>query len=275
MKRESKWRALALGTALAAAAAFGCGGGGGGGGGGSSGGTATISGGVTNASTSEKETAKTTWLARLGEEMLGLAKRAYAAATVDTSLDGITVTVSEGSIQAASVTDNLGDFAVDNAPTGDVTVAFSRGNCRASVSLPDVADGSAVQLQNTTVDCNAANPGKIEETFQGVLEHKPASPNGNLNVCAFGGGGNHVRAVNTDSSTQFEDANGGAASFGDLQDGDLIEATGQREGVGSSSTLVAATVKRIASGHTDQCKNIATPTPVPTSTPTPEPTATP
>jgi len=265
-----RWQLLALVAALvlvfAGATMLGCGGGGGGGGG-----SARISGNVSNASTTERETARSTWLARLGEELLGLARRAYAA--VDDTVAGISVKVNRGSSEGDDVTDPQGDFDIRNAPSGDVTVSFARGSCNASLSLPDVADDSTIDLGDVTVACNDASPGKIAETFQGVILNKPGSPNGNLNVCAFGGGGNHIRAVKTN------DADFVGTSFDDLKEGDLIVLTGERAGNGANSTMFASSVGKIGTSGTGNCAGIPTPTPEPTSTPsgtaTPEPTSTP
>jgi hypothetical protein len=263
MKRECGRRgSMFVTSALIAAVTFGCGGGGGGGGGA---GTATVSGNLTSASTAANES-KSTWLARLGEEILGLARRAYAA--VDNTLGGVTVTVSHGGSHATGVTQSNGDFEVGGAPSGDVTVSFARGSCDATLSLPDVADGSTIDLQNTSLTCNSASPGKIAETFEGVILNKPNSPNGNLNVCAFGGGGNHIRAVKTEGATFV------GTSFEALQEGDLIEATGERAGNGANSTLFASSVQKVGTSSTGNCAGIPTPTPAPTDTPTPGATGT-
>jgi hypothetical protein len=247
------------------AAAVGCGGGGGGGGGG---GDARVSGNVATASTAERQSATKTWLARIGEEVLGLARRAYAAA--DSTLGGITITVSRGSSDSNDVTDDQGNFDLPNAPSGDVTVSFQRGSCNASVSLPDVAEGSTLDLQDVTVACNDASPGKVAETFQGVILNKPNSPNGNLNVCAFAGGGNHHRAVNSSGSTNFV-----GTSFAALQVGDIIESTGARAGNGGNSTLFATSIQKVGTGSIGNCAGIPTPTPEPTATGTPAGTVTP
>lgn len=253
-------RRLPVLVTLAIFVGVGCGGGGGGGGG-----TAAVSGQVTSASTSRIETPRGRWLAWIEEEVVGFARRVYAAAT-DTSLGGITVTVTSGGRRASDATDSEGNFALNDAPSGDVMVTFERGRCGASVSLNDVVDSSRVALQGTTVNCDNVSPGTIEETFQAVLENKPASPNGNLNVCAFTAGRNHRRAVKTDSSTQYVNIDGSAATFDDLQEGDLLEAVGTREGLGTNSALDASGVRRIAAGRTGQCQ--ALPSPTPTSTPT-------
>src|SRR5882724_3046378 len=265
MKTENRptSRVWILAGALVVATALGCGGGGGGGGGS----TARITGNVTDATTSARESAHTTWLARLGEELLGLARRAYAA--VDDTLGGITVKVKKGSSESDGLTDDGGDFDVPGAPSGDVTVSFGRGNCEASLPIPDVADGSTIDLQDVSVNCDNAHPDKIVETFEGVILNKPNSPNGNLNVCAFGGGGNHIRAVKT------TDADFVGTSFADLAEGDIIQSTGTRAGNGANSTLFATSVQKVGTSSTGNCGNIPTPTPEPTTTATPEGTATP
>ena len=263
-KQRGRRGAILVTGVLLGALGIGCGGGGGGGGGGG----ATISGNLTSASTAARES-RATWLALLGEEILGFARRAYAA--VDNSLGGVTVMVARGGRQAAATTGADGRFDVGDAPSGDVTVSFVRGSCDATVSLPDVADGSTLVLQDTTLNCNNASPGKITEAFQGVLLNKPSSPNGNLQVCAFGGGGNHIRAVKTNSA-EFV-----GTSFAALQVGDLIEATGDRAGNGANSTLFAASIQKVGTSSTGNCAGIATPTPEPTgtTTPTSTPTTTP
>lgn len=260
---RSRWLKLGLtGVALALVATLGCGGGGGGGGG-----NARITGNVSDATTSARETGRSTWLARIGEELLGLARRAFAA--VDDTVGGITVKVNRGSSESDDVSQDDGDFDVPNAPSGDVTVTFARGNCEASLPIPDVADGSTIDLQDVSVDCDNAHPDKIVETFRGVIENKPSSPNGNLNVCAFGGGGNHIRAVKTDEAV-FD-----GTSFDDLAVGDIIEATGQRAGNGANSTLFASSVRVVGTSSTGNCGNIPTPTPEATNTPGETPTETP
>lgn len=269
-KRQSTWHTAGI-IALGGLISAGCGGGGDGGGGA---GTATVSGNLASASTAAVRAEKRSWLAWAGEEVLGLARRAYAQVT-DSSLDGVTVTVSGGAGAASATTDGEGDFEIPGAPTGDVTIGFARGSCRATISLPDVVDGSVLTLHDVAVNCDDGTVAELDETFQAVLQNKPASPNGNLNVCAFGGGGNHVRAVKTKNGADFEDPSGAPATFADLEEGDLIEVTGQRSGVGANSALDASLVKIIASGQTGKCSGLPTPTPEPTSEPTAIPSATP
>ena len=264
---RSGWRKLFLAGSLVTLTALGCGGGGGGGGGGD----ARITGNVSDAATSVREQGRSTWLAWLGEELIGLARRAYAA--VDDTVGGITVKVTKGSNESDDITQDNGAFDVPNAPAGDVTVTFNRGSCVASLPIPDVAAGSTIDLQDVSIDCNDAHPDKVVETFQSVIENKPGSPEGNLTVCTLGsGGGQHIRAVKT-SGADFV-----GTSFDDLQEGDIIEATGERAGNGANSTLFATQVRKVGTGTTGACGNIATPTPESTATPgatsTPETTPT-
>jgi hypothetical protein len=179
-------------------------------------------------------------LAWAAEELFGLAREAYAAA--NSTLGGVKVSVVGPGGTSSTDTDANGRFTVQDAPTGDVIVSFHRGECDASVPLNDVSDGEIVHMNSVTFDCGRATVADLTETFQGVIDNKPASPNGNLNVCAETDGGNHVRAVKT-GHAQFE-----GTSFADLQEGDLIEVTGQRAGVGANSAVDASTIQLVQSG---------------------------
>src|SRR5262249_54500347 len=137
--------------------------------------------------------------------------------------------------------------------------------------LSDVDDNSTIDLNNTTLNCNSASPGKIAETYDGVLHHRPAGGSlGNWQTCAFGGGSNHIREVDVGAAA-FEDANGAAISSAAFTEGDFIEVTGNRRGVGGNSTVDATVLKRLGSGQNDKCKNSVTPTPSPSPTPTSTP----
>jgi hypothetical protein len=250
--------AVLVGTPLG----LGCGGGGGGGGGGGSGrGTAVITGNLSSVSTAALSAEKRSWLAWAGEELLGLARRAYAA---NTGRGGVTVDIVGPRGSSSTDTDSNGRFGIANAPTGDLTVSFARDNCNASIALNDVTDGSTLDIRNVAINCDKATVAELDEIFQAVIENKPASPNGNLNVCAFGGGGNHIRAVKTRRS-DFENSGGDPLTFMDLQEGDLIEVTGERAGIGANSAVDASNVTLISSGNdTGNCAGLAAPTPSPT-----------
>jgi hypothetical protein len=145
------------------------------------------------------------------------------------------------------------------------------------VQLPDIPADATLDLQDVDFSsCNDAQPAKIAETFSGVIRNVPSSSNGNLNVCVNSGGEHRVRVVKLQDAT-FKDANGDDASFEDLEEGQFIEAVGEREGQGLPSALDADTVQILGAGNASTCSGIPTETPTqtPTVTTTPEPTATP
>lgn len=247
-----------------------------GGGGGSAGPSSRVDGIITSASTSAVDSPRRIWVAWVAETVVGLARRAYAAAAgSNTTLNGITVTVAAGGRQQSQDTDSGGFFSIDQAPTGDVTVSFRRGACSGTVPLSDVEDSSHVSFNRTTVDCNTVTPQSIGERFEGILQGAPGAQSGTLQVCAFAAGVAHPRAVATDSGTAFENSDGSSTSFSEFRQGDLIEATGTRAGTGPNTTLNAGTIRRIAASQASRCRLPDTPTPAPTATPRPSPTKTP
>ena len=251
------------------ALALGCGGGGSGGGGSSS----TIRGNVASAPSASIQSPRTTWLAWAEEELLGLARRAFARSEGDLGGVKVQATALDGS-SASDSTDDEGDFELGGAPTGNVAVIFSRGRCQGEVILPDMSHDAVVTLEDVGFDCTGARPAKVEETFRGVIRNVPSSPNGNLNVCAAAGVGRRTRVVKL-NDTAIQDANGTPTSFNNLADGQLIEASGEREGLGASSALDAETVKILGEGNRDDCGGQSTPTPAVTETPEPTQTAAP
>lgn len=258
--RPSRSMKLATVT-LIAAIAGGCGGGGGGGGS-----SSTINGNVSNASTSSLQPSSRRWLARVRDELLGFVTRAFAA---NGALDGITVQGSsaDGSV-ATATTDTAGDFRLGGAPTGNVTVRFSRGRCDGGVVLPDVTADAVLTLQDVAFDCSGAHPSKVAEVFPAVVRNVPSSPNGNLNVCVTSGGGSRTRVVKIKNAA-LEDASGNPANFSSVVVGERIEASGEREGLGTSSALDAKTVKLLGEAGGNPCAGQSTPTPLATGTPTP------
>ena len=257
--KRRKSIACGAGASLIVALAIGCGGGGGG-----RSDTSTVNGNVSTASASIQPVRRS-WLAWANEELLGFAKRVFAS----TALDGIQVQAGG----ASGITDAQGDFALPGAPTGNVTVVFARGNCQGEVVLPDVTRNAVVTFEDVDFDCTGARPAKVTETFRGVIRNVPGSPDGNLNVCVVSGGGQRTRVVKIKNAS-FQDSGGAAASFGDLNKGQLIEAAGEREGLGTSSALDADTVQILGAGNADDCSGQSTPTPEPTGTPEPTTTAT-
>ena len=252
---------------------FACGGGGGGGGGGSGGSSSTIQGNVSSASTAAVWVERRSRLARLGEDLIGLVRPAFAASSVS----GVQVRASGvGGSSVTDLTDDAGAFTLGGSPTGNVTVVFSRDRCQGEVIFPDVTNNSLLTMEDVTFDCTGARPAKVSETFRGVVGNVPGSHEGNLTVCVFSGDARRTRVVKLEDAV-VEDSNGTPTSFDDLADGQLIEAFGDREGLGSSSTLDAETVKILGAGNPDDCAPPSTPTPSATETPSAEgtPEATP
>jgi hypothetical protein len=250
------------------AIAVACGGGGGGGGdGGGSGSTSTIQGNISSASTTAVSTDRRSRLARLGQDLIGLARPAFAASNVS----GVQIRASGVGSSVTDLTDDMGTFTLGGSPTGNVTVVFSRDRCQGDVILPDVTNDSLLVMEDVTFDCTGARPARVSETFRGVVGHVPGSREGNLTVCAFSGSARRTRVVKLNDAV-IEDSNGTPTSFNDLADGQLVEAFGEREGLGSSSALDADTVKIVGAGNPDDC---AAPTPAPSATDTPQPDRTP
>jgi hypothetical protein len=269
-QHRREWAVLYGGILLTVALAAGCGGGGGGGGNGG-GQSSTIQGNMSSAPSASNQLERRRWLAWASEQIFGLARRAFAQSSSD--LSGVQVSASGfGGSQVTDMSNDQGAFALPRSPTGNVTVVFSRGRCQGEVVLPDMTKDAVVTMEDVDFDCTGAHPAKVSETFQGVVRNVPASPNGNLNVCVVSGGGMLTRVVKL-QDTAIQDANGTPTSFNNLERGQLIQASGEREGLGTSSTLDADIVKILSAGHADDCAAGETPTPV--ATETSEPTETP
>src|SRR5947208_1763746 len=100
--------ALYGGIALTVALAAGCGGGGGGGGGGGQ--SSTIQGNMSSAPSASLQFERRRWLAWASEEILGLARRAFAQSSSD--LSGVQVSASSvNGSRATDMSDDQGDFA--------------------------------------------------------------------------------------------------------------------------------------------------------------------
>jgi len=259
--------ALRSGTTLIVALLLGCGGGGGGGGE-----SSTIKGNLSSAPSASIRPERRSWLARVGEELLGIGRRVFAQSGTDLGGVEVQASVVNGG-KATDTTDVQGDFLLPGAPTGNVTVIFSRGSCQGEVILPDVTRDAVLTLNDVSFVCSDAHPSKVSETFRGVIRNVPGSPNGNLNVCVASGGGVRTRAVKLKNAA-IQDASGVQTSFNSLEDCQLIEADGVREGLGTSSALDADTVRILGAGNRDDCSGQGTPTPVETATPTPSATPT-
>lgn len=230
--------------------------------------TAAIGGNVSTAPTASLQRSEKSLLARIAEDVIGFAKEAYAQAL---GLDGIEV--SSGG--EADVTDAGGNFDLPDVPTGDISVRLRRGNCDASIAIPDVTSGSVLVLEDVDFTCNAAQPARVTESFEAVVRNKPSSPNGNLNVCVQLTDQVRSRAV------KIQDATFEGGTFDDLEEGERIAVTGVREGLGAPSALDAEVVSLLGPAGADPCDPTATQTPDGTQTPeatatpgTPEPTTT-
>jgi hypothetical protein len=183
----------------------------------------------------------------------------------------VQVRASGAGASATDLTDDAGSFVLGGSPTGNVTVVFSRDRCQGEVIFPDVSNNSVLTMEDVTFDCTGARPAKVSETFRGVIGNVPSSRQGNLTVCVFSGNARRIRVVKLNDAV-VEDSSGTPTSFDDLADGQLIEASGDREGLGSSSALDAETVKIVGAGNPDDCAPPSTPTPSATETPAAEPT---
>jgi hypothetical protein len=266
--KQNRWNFVGLVLAIGVlAAAVSCGGDGGGGGGGSS----NIAGNVSSVSTASSTSGRASWLVRLASEVVGFARKAYAQVV---GVDDVEVFAGRGT----DLTDEDGDFDVD-APTGDVTVRFRKDDCEAEVDLPDVADGSSIDLADVDFDCDTANPAEIAESFEAVVRNKPASPSGNLSVCVDLGSGFRNRVVKI-AGAEFQ-----GGTFESLAEEDRIAVSGVREGQGQPSALDADVVTILGANGGDPCSGDLLPTATATTIPggtetpgptnTPEPTATP
>jgi len=268
MHREARIE-IAVAVGALVALAFACGGGGGGGGNGSGGGSGTIQGNVSSASTAAVVRERRSWIARLGRELDGFTRKAFAASEVS----GVQVRATGvGASGVTDLTDDTGAFTLLGSPTGNVTVVFSRDRCQGEVILPDVANGSVLIMEDVTFDCTGVEPAKVSETFRGVTRAVPSSREGSLTVCVASGNSSRLRAV-TLQDVVVRDSNGTPTSFTNLAAGQLIETFGDRQALGSSSVVAASTVKILGSGS-DDCSGLITPTPSTTETPASEATPT-
>jgi hypothetical protein len=270
MNREPRIEIAAVGALVALA--FACGGGGGGGGNGPGGGSGTIQGNISSASTAAMVREPRSWIARLGRELDGFAREAFAASDVS----GVQVRASGvGASGVTDLSDDTGAFTLLGSPTGNVTVIFSRDRCQGEVILPDVANGSVLIMEDVTFDCTGAEPATVSETFRGVARTVPSSREGSLTVCVSSGNFSRLRVV-TLQDVVVRDSNGTPTNFNNLAAGQLIETSGDRQAHGSSSVVAASTVKILGTGS-DDCPGPSTPTPGATETPASEatPTATP
>jgi hypothetical protein len=196
---------------------------GGGGGGGNS--SSTIQGNVSSASRAAETRQRRSWLARLGRELDGSARRAFAASQLSD------VQVRATSARTSGVTDLTDDteaFTLSGAPTGNVTIVFSRDRCQGEVILPDVTNDSVLTMDDVTFDCTGAEPAKVSEIFRGVTRNVPSSRERNLTVCVSSGSASRLRVV-TLQNVVVRDSNGTPTNFNNLAAGQRIETSGDRQ----------------------------------------------
>ena len=147
-----------------------------------------------------------------------------------------------GTSGVTDLTDDTGAFTLLGSPTGNVTVVFSRDRCQGEVILPDVTNGSVLTMEDVTFDCTGVEPAKVSETFRGVTRTVPSSRRGSLTVCVSSGNSSRLRVV-TLQDVVVRDSNGTPTNFNNLSARQLIETSGDRQALGSSSVVAASTVK--------------------------------
>jgi hypothetical protein len=220
--------------------------------------------------------ARRSWLARVGRELDGFARQAFAAS----ELSDVQVRASSARTSAVTdLTDDTGAFTLVGAPTGNVTVVFSRDRCQGEVILPDVTNDSVLVIEDVSFDCTGAEPARVSETFRGVTRDVPSSRERGLTVCVASGDASRLRMV-TLQNVVVRDSTGTPTNLSNLAVGQLIETSGDRQALGSSSVVAASTVK-ILGASTNDCSEPSTPTPsrtesppseaTPTTTPSPTP----
>jgi len=151
-------------------------------------------------------------------------------------------------------------------------MVFSRDRCQGEVILPDVTNDSVLTMDDVTFDCTGAEPAKVSEIFRGVTRAVPSSREGNLTVCVSSANASRLRVV-TLQDVVVRDSNGTSTNFSNLALGQLVETSGDRQALGSSSVVAASTVKILGAGS-DDCSESRTPTASMTEAPPSEATAT-
>ncbi len=243
-RRLAGWLAV-----LVASAGFGCGHDSPGAGG------AVVSGNVSTASAAALRE-RSSWLARIGEEVFGLARTAHAQ-TASTALGGITVVVRGGGREVSDLTDDSGNFNVVDAPTGDVLVLFRRSSCEAELPLSGVLSNSTIALGNVSFVCvssaGTATASSIQEQFSAVIRNDPDTQD-DVRTCVRRGGNDTDRHIDMDGATFFGDS-GNQVDFGDLQIHDELDVAGTRSAPGETFTFTTSTVHVHRHNVKDDCLN--------------------
>ena len=220
-------------------------------------GGSTITGNVATASTASLEKSRRTWLAWVGENLVGLARTAYAQ-VIDTSVDGVTVVVRGGGREVSDLTGTSGDFVVTNAPTGDVDVIFRRGGCEATLPLGNVISNSTITLQDADFSCPSGSgtgtidaAGGIFETMQGVIRNDD-DPETEVTLCVRQGNDDRDRDVDF-SEANLEDEDGRSTSFAAFRTNDLVEVSGERSGSGDGFDFITDLIRLRDRDVRDDC----------------------
>lgn len=246
------------------------------------GGGVAIEGNLSSAPTASLERTERSLFAKIVDEVVVFVREAYAQVA---GIEGVEVSAGGGS----DVTDANGAFQITGLPSGDLLVRFRQNTCDASVAIGEVVEDSSLTIENVDFDCSSAAAERVLETFDAVVRNKPGSANGNLTVCIETAGDFRNRAV------KLQGATFAGGTFETLQEGDRVELTGIREGIGTPSALAAQLVTIEGPAGGDPCSGDPSPTETPgsgatptetpgagatetpeaTATETPEPTATP
>ena len=218
-------------------------------------GGSTITGNVSNADTAQNLLQRRSWLARLGETLVGLARPAYAQPR-DAKLGGITVIARGGGREVSELTDSAGGFVVSNAPTGDIQLVLRRGSCEGSIPLGGVISSSTLTLSDVHFACAAgSDAGKVSvagvsETSVGVV--RDAKHAGDVQLCVREGD-EDVSRTNDMRGATFEDPSGALTSFDDVHQRDQVVVSGERSGAGNSFTFGASNVQVQRHDVRDEC----------------------
>jgi len=200
-------------------------------------GGATITGNILTASTASLQKSRRTWLAWAGENLVGLARTAYAQAA-DSSVDGITVIARGQGREVSDLTGGSGDFVITDAPTGDVDIVLRRGGCEGTLPLGNVISNSTITLEDVDFTCPSGtgtglvDPAGTFEVLQGVIRNDD-DPESAVTLCVRQGNDDRDRDVDFETA-DLEDEDGRSTSFASFRTLDLVEVSGERIGTGDS-----------------------------------------
>ena len=219
-------------------------------------GGATLTGNILTASTASLEKSRSTWLAWVGENLIGLARTAYAQVT-DSSVDGITVIARGQGREVSDLTGAGGDFIITDAPTGDIDIVLRRGGCEGTLPLGNVISNSSITLEDVDFNCPSGtgtglvDPSGIFETLQGVIRNED-DPESEVTLCVRQGDDDRDRDIDF-TSASLEDEGGDSTSFSSFRDNDLVEVSGERSGSGDSFDFNADLVRLRDRDVRDDC----------------------